>query len=247
MSTPFDTFRKLTKEVTSVKYTRSILRDIIRNSREDNVEPEGLGGTSLDSSNFVVYLGQSQNPSDFFMLDSSSNTGKLVIPKSEREDDIMKIRLVGMSTTVPELYLLVNPASLTINQDKSYTTYYTRSGPKTEWNGNKPLEISVNGKSGGFYMFDEDVDESGYGVRNYFKTLAFKNIMSLVSLYKNNGTVYGSKTVDKMGGVEIIYKHKIYHGSFTSMSLSFKDSNPSTLDYNFSFRSFIQVNGRPAL
>jgi len=253
----FNKFLELNKQVTAANHTKRIFDDIRKNLREEEAIPKGRSGTSLDSSNFIVYVPQHLNPSDFFMVNNSEDSGKLVIPKNERAEDIMKIRLIEMAVNIPELYLLVNPSSLSINQEKSYTTYYTRYGPKTEWNGNKPTEITISGKSGGFYRENLDYDGAGYNIRNYFSTLAFKNIMSLVSMYKNNGFVYGTTPIGEkditfrnmvtdLGKVEIVYKHKIYQGSFKTMSLSFEDSDPSKLDFNFSFSAYKEIDGRPA-
>jgi hypothetical protein len=257
MTDPFKKFLDINKKITSVRYTTNLLKDIRKNIIERKVELEGLSGTTSDSSNFVVYVPQNMNPDGFFLIEQGNSSGQLVIPRNERVEDIMKIRLVGMPVQIPELYFLINPESITVNQEKSYTDYYTRSGPKTEWNGNKPAELSLTGKSGGFYSVQESPEDNlGYGVRNYFKTLAFKNIMSIVSMYKNNGFIYGEtssstgsmsqkNSVVGMGKAEILYKHKIYQGSFTSMSLSFQDANPAFLTFDFNFRAFVEIDSRP--
>lgn len=239
--------RQEIQEISGRLFQIGILRDIRRNARERFAVPQPyVNAASSDS--FVLYLPREFESAFFQLKLKTDTTDKFLATRVGQLEDVMRIRIVGRGIDLPELLLLVNPSSFTYNLEASHEVYYTRSGPHSEWNGNRPATLSFQGISGGFYGIDPITGEQGYNLRNYMQTIPFINIMSLASFYKSNGFVYGQSDVAKgasqsrdvinLGVVEIIYKHTIYRGSFDNMSLSFSDSNPNYLNFNFTFTAF---------
>lgn len=227
-------------------YKVNIIKDIRRNLKEEFAVPKPYQNAA-SSDSFVLYLPR-EFEYPFFSLKLRTDTrDKFLATRVGELEDVMRIRIVGSGIEIPEFLFLVNPASFSYNLEASHEVYYTRNGPHSEWNGNKPATLSYEGKSGGFYGFDPISGEQGYSLRNYMQSIPFINIMSLVSLYKSNGFVFNkaavegvplTRTVQRIGNVEIIYKHTIYRGSFDNMSISFSDSNPNYLNFNFTFTAY---------
>jgi len=149
----------------------------------------------------------------------------------------------------PILTLAINPRDF----NKTFTKKVTES------------RIRPRMRNIGSYMHNFDYDEldvmtcSGssamfYGPRGLttsgrtINTLAFKNLKSLVEIYRNNGRNYnthvrrgapmvtgGSGLIKSVGRVIIAYDNIIYKGSFDSFSLSENDQKPFNIEFNYQF------------
>lgn len=213
---------------------------------------------NLNSSNFVVFIPSGDLPENFYFEDSR-DFADILLTKTGSSYGIMKIRVVdpNPSSESKSLYMLVNPSEKNVKIEKSFSEYITRGGPDADYWGDKPIKIDFSGTSGGFYAPESSPTGSGYGVRNFLKTLSFKNIMALVSYYKNNGFVFsrqeGGKTIGSAGGgnvvkrerevshvrnIEIIYRDVVYTGSFDSFSVSFSSSKINLFSYSFEFTAY---------
>jgi len=119
-----------------------------------------------------------------------------------------------------------NIGSYTFNFDHAELDVMTCSGTSAMFYGNRGLTTA--GRS--------------------INTLAYKNIKSLVEVYRNNGRNYnthvrrgapmvtgGSGLIKSVGRVIIAYDNTIYRGSFDSFSLSESDQNPFNIAFNYQF------------
>lgn len=245
--------RKLSSAINTATNFKKIATDFYRNLVEDSAQD--LRSESLVPERFVLYLPTRALPSNFGLTDASA-LFRILMTKVGREYDVMRVRILDGTQDASQrtLYFLVNPSQMQVNNQKLQGDYITRSGPKAEFWGNKPIELNFDGSSGGFYGLDNE--GSGYNRRNFFSTLSFKNIVSLVTFYKNNGLVYGDtdlsgsslgskvireKDVRRVDLVELTYRDKSYLGSFNSMNLSFSSSNPARVSYSFSFTAYREI------
>jgi len=96
----------------------------------------------------------------------------------------------------PVLYLDVNPKSFAINMSKSVDAgSYSRAGYIPQFWGDELDVISVQGTSAAFIH-----STKGLTRQEASDTVGYKNFMTLLALYKNNGSVFkknGTQTTDQ--------------------------------------------------
>jgi hypothetical protein len=144
----------------------------------------------------------------------------------------------------PSLTLLINPSNL----EMKYTPKLTEQ--RVRWAGTSPGyifhvhhdELDVLTASGKSAMFM--ADDEGLTRINRTETLAYQNIESLVTFYRNNGTNLNPKSnstinpcmVNSMGRVRITYNGYSYKGHFISLTITENDSSPFNVDFSFEFK-----------
>jgi len=156
---------------------------------------------------------------------------------NELRDQILKAK------SVPSLVLLVNPSKFTRSYEQTVDTVKVRRGYAVHiWN-ERPPSISCSGATAAQYAFRSD-GEGGLTHFNRLHSASYKNLMSLVSMYRNNGHIFrGAPNQDpyNMGvptismSVFIYYDDKIYIGSFDDFSVTDDGEKPYNMSYSFKF------------
>jgi hypothetical protein len=145
------------------------------------------------------------------------------------------------------LTLMVNPKDLYVSQSQVTDSAYSRAGwINTLW-GNQQGLLTASGMTAGFYYMTPQ--ESG-GLTNFYRrnSIAYLNLLSIVSLFKNNGYYFmdgtenptlfkdgTSRVINVMDTIRISYDGSDFLGSFSSFSINDVATNPYRLDYNLEF------------
>lgn len=137
--------------------------------------------------------------------------------------------------------LLVNPESLNHGKTTNAQAVYTRKGFVVQLWGPNQDTFSATGKTGGFV-----VDKVGYSSLGQRKSVAFKNLMALMAVYRNNGCSYFdpwkgtdevkiSRVINVVHGVEVYYDGCIFMGHFNNFTLDNDAERPFSMSVNFEF------------
>lgn len=145
---------------------------------------------------------------------------------------------------MPPLVLLINPDESSRSYEKSIDD--SNKGRQKNivhmWL-ERPLTISSSGQTAAQYVLNAD-NTGGITHRNRIHSLSYLNLMSLVSIYKNNGQVYtgpSSGFGENIGipvismSIFIYYDHHLYIGSFDDFEISDSGDKPFNLSYSFKF------------
>lgn len=153
---------------------------------------------------------------------------------------------------MPALLMMINPSEFTRDYE-----YSADDSPKTR-QGNivhlwleRPLSISGNGVSAAQYVMDSG-SNGGLSNFNRIQSIAYRNLLSLVMIYKNNGSIFTGTEVPGSVGVlmlgislYIYYDDHMYIGSFDEFSVDDDADKPYNLSYSFKFnvRYDIEMDG----
>lgn len=167
------------------------------------------------------------------------------VPKGYKPFEI-SIFQSDTSTDLIKFVLIINPSSLSIGNVSLSNDVYTRSGwVSTLW-GNQQSTISANGSTAGFYY----QPQSSTGITNIKRkdSIAFINLLDLMSLFKNNGANFlrdsreedlfksgFSRIINVMDTVKVSYDGSEYIGEFISFTLDESAEKPYSLDYSFEY------------
>jgi hypothetical protein len=181
-----------------------------------------------ESLDFTNWAATANIPNDFIPFSMA------IIDSVTRED-------------VVSLIMMINPKDFSVTQPFGVSTANTRFGwVNTLW-GNQQATISASGMTAGFYYISGD--GSG-GLTNFRRknSLSFMNLMSIVSLFKNNAYYYmdgqdtptmfkdgTSRVINVMDIIRLSFDGSDYIGNFNSFSLSDLAENPYRMEYNFEF------------
>lgn len=112
-------------------------------------------------------------------------------------------RVSGGSTALntPELTMLINPDTMTLNFSKKISPVFARDGYVIEEWGEDLDVIQCSGKIGGYYIKEGsqiNSIENNSGLSRYHrnKSLSFKNIYKLLYIFRNNGAIFQNTTKD---------------------------------------------------
>jgi len=164
--------------------------------------------------------------------------------------DALRMKLAVLRG-VPPLILLINPQEFRRSHENfvDFGTK-TRVGNIVHTYLEQPIKINASGVSPA--QFAVYADMSG-GLTNYnrVQSLSYRNLMSLVMIYKNNGALYdvpsgksddgpigsvaGDGSIILPGSIFIYYDDHVYIGSFDSLSLTDDASKPHNMAYSFTF------------
>ena len=133
---------------------------------------------------------------------------------------------------LPEyLYLHVNPQNMDFSYDKLIDRTQTKGGFVEQHFGEELSSISASGSTGAFVSVQDGV--TTYNRRD---TIAYRKIMQLKDVFKNNGSVYDDKgRVKFRGKIRIIFGGGIYDGFFTDFSISESADEPFNFQVSWSF------------
>lgn len=143
---------------------------------------------------------------------------------------------------IPALVLLLNPTDFTRSYEQTTDPVKTRSGYTVNMWLEKPLVISCKGVTAAQYAFQVN-GGGGLTSLNRLNALSYQNLMSLVSMYKNNGYIFTDSSFgDGNSGLPLIsmslfiyYDNHVYIGSFNDFSLTDDGNKPFNLSYSWKF------------
>ncbi len=143
----------------------------------------------------------------------------------------------------PPLLMMINPETF----DRSYSPSVDasakgRQGHIVHMWLEKPLSISCKGVTAGQYVFNSE-GSGGLSNFNRIQSVSYQNLLSLIMMYKNNGTIYDGYSIGSGSlGVPVLqmslyiyYDGKIYIGSFDDFSVEDSADKPYSLSYSYRF------------
>jgi hypothetical protein len=152
----------------------------------------------------------------------------------------------------PSLTLLVNPEQLQITHSKrqAYTDRSRFNYVFQSW-GEEQVRLSVSGRSAGFVVGSRGSGDStrsttlgasGYQYASKWDSAAWQNLMSLFTIYRNNGYFYDTSGRPKseahlfVGSVEITYDQWVYVGNFDNFNYSYEEEKQhGVVQFSFDF------------
>jgi hypothetical protein len=142
----------------------------------------------------------------------------------------------------PVLILAINPQEFSKSLTKKVTQSKNRSSYIYNFAFDELDTMTCSGTAAMFY------NVNGLTVESRRDTLGFRNLRSLVQIYRNNGRNYVSRPqndrplvtsnvglIKTVGRVIISYDDVIYRGSFDSMNIGENDAKPFNLTFSFQF------------
>lgn len=145
-------------------------------------------------------------------------------------------------SNTPALYMLVNPQTFTRGHEHTADAVKVRRGTVVHTWLEKPMTLTGKGVTAAQYI----IDSQGFGGLtnvNRVHSLAYRNLMSLVRVYKNNGWIFsGGAAGEGNNGIPLIalsiyiyYDGQVYIGSFDDFSVTDSGDKPYNLEYSFKF------------
>lgn len=142
--------------------------------------------------------------------------------------------------SMPPLILLVNPQEFRRSHENTVDFgVKTRVGNIVHTWLEQPIKINSSGISAAQYAMYAD-NTGGLTNHNRIFSLSYRNLMSLVLMYKSNGMVYdltGQQlgSIVLAGSVFIAFDDHVYIGSFDSFTLTDSADKPHNMSYSFTF------------
>lgn len=144
--------------------------------------------------------------------------------------------------SIPPLSTLINPQEFTRSYEHSIDTPKARRGHIIHMWLEKPMIIACKGVTAASYVFNE-VGDGGLSNKYRVRSLSYRNLISLVRIYKNNGFIYtGNAFGDQNGNIPfltmsifIYYDGHLYIGSFDDFNITDEAEKPFNFQYNFRF------------
>jgi len=176
---------------------------------------------------------------------NKSNLGKQFMAAQSAMINQM-IKALETIANTPPLRMLVNPQSFRVSSEKLISDgNWGRSGPIIEHWGDNQDKIEGSGKIAAYYSMD-GYNATGPGINRTARqfSTSYQNLLSLWLIYKNNGGVWiddpivpvgKAKNLSVVGSVYIYYDSILYIGSFDSFSITESESQPYSVEYQFSF------------
>jgi len=174
------------------------------------------------------------------------------VPSVSIKDLSEEIELIGGGRKRDQsrfrVQLLVNPASMSIDFPRNFSEEYARGGFIVSNNYADQEVITISGTTVGFYVqpFTADLLAPQETMSLFISRIwrnwsaGYNNLMDLVSLYKNNGCLRGTRDKDvisKVLDVTILYDGWVMVGSFRTFSFSEDANSPYLMRYNFTFNA----------
>lgn len=156
-----------------------------------------------------------------------------------------------------QLTLMVNPSDIQYGHTHAVQNAYTRKSWVSTYWGQQLQTLTVSGSSAGFYYNPNEVQSTVEGLKiragglaNYNRrnSLAFANLLALVSFFKRNGAYFltdvsdqtlwndgTSRVINVMDFVMVSYDGADHVGAFNSFTIDDNASTPYRVNYNFEF------------
>ena len=169
--------------------------------------------------------------------------------------NLFKFSLYNYDTDIEEieLGLLINPTDIQVGQSFLSSNSYTRQAWVSSLWGTQQVTIACSGKAAAFFVgtnvkYQDKVFPSGLSTANRRESLGFINLLSLISLYKNNGSYFlegnknyslfggtTSRVVNVMDSILLSYDGSEFVGSFNAFTLDEDPTKPFSLSFNFEY------------
>lgn len=151
-------------------------------------------------------------------------------------------RQVEAVRATPSLYLLVSPQNFHRSYEQAVDAPKGRRRHIVHSWGEKPMTITCKGVTAAQYV----IDGQGAGGLTHQKrvhSLSYRNLMSLVRIYKNNGWLFTKESSGKGNegirqiamSVFIYFDGHVYIGSFDDFTITDSADKPYNLEYSFRF------------
>lgn len=227
------------------------------NNRYGN-EQESLSGQGRsadatdDPSQHVMAYGASFDLDDplasVFGRNIAADETRLSMIQSQMNALSMQLSILR---SIPPLILLVNPQEFRRSHENLVDAgTKTRVGNIVHTWLEQPVKINASGVSAAQFAVAADMS-GGLTTYNRVHSLSYRNLMSLVMIYKNNGSLYdvasgasedgsvgsaaGDGSIILPGSVFIYYDDHVYIGSFDSFGITDDAGKPHNLAYTFTF------------
>lgn len=149
--------------------------------------------------------------------------------------------------TIPELFVLVNPSSMSVSYTKiqDFSSRTRKNRIFRAWGEEQP-NISFSFTTGGFiagqqrHFWGADSDSpSGLQYASKKLSAAWQNFMKIFQTYQNSAllydTIFDTEAHLGVGGLVIKYDQMIYRGLIESFDFSYSDEDPNKLTFEISF------------
>jgi len=218
------------------------LKEVLASGKKLGEGPAGaVGSAGSVMTNGVITDPENDDP----IYNSGRNIQIAEGPRLAAADaQTQELRMqILVARSIPALALLVNPSKFTRSYEQTVDTVKVRRGYAVHMWNERPLSISCSGTTAAQYAFRAD-GEGGLTHFNRLHSASYKNLMSLVQVYRNNGHIYrGVTNNDKYNehvptismSVFIYYDGKVYVGSFDDFSVTDDAEKPFNLSYSFKF------------
>lgn len=162
--------------------------------------------------------------------------------ESVRKQNAAINKQIEAMASTPALMLLVNPSEFKKNFEHLRNVVQARRAPKIHIWSENPVRISASGRTAAQYSIDSS-KSGGLTNTNRIQSLSYQNLMSLYSIYKNNGGIFSDDSFgDGNSGIRILpaavyiyFDGFIYIGSFDSFSIDDQAASVYNMGYNFQF------------
>jgi hypothetical protein len=197
---------------------------------------------------FINNIPYSNGAVDFQTDNSTTPTGRRALFNISAQNEKLnkfyaELQLqINTMRMVPPLALIINPSNFSKRMDRPADyARGRRMNIVSMWHEGM-TQISADGTSAGQYIYRNN----GGGINGIGRVLSvsYKNLLSLVQIYKSNGIVYNNSDFQDsssvgvpiaVGSVYIKYDGYTYIGSFDSFSVTDDASKPNLLSYSFDF------------
>lgn len=175
-------------------------------------------------------------------------TGRNLRPVTDARAEIANAQVEDLQAQIkaakatPALYMLISPQSFSRSYEHSVDTPKARRRHIVHMWLEKPMTISCKGVTAAQYTMD-GAGAGGLTHQKRIHSLAYRNLMSLVRIYKNNGWLYTKKSSgDRNDGMRqiamsiyIYFDGHVYIGSFDDFTITDTAEKPYNLEYSFKF------------
>lgn len=136
--------------------------------------------------------------------------------------------------------LLVNPETLALSGNKSVTPQFARGGWTISQNYTEQLQLALSGRTRAFYtlMPEGAAQIGGLTRQGRLWSAGYRNLLDLVALVKNNGTVRSEGErgrIQRVLSAVILYDGWTFIGSFRSLGINEDAQTPFALQYDIQF------------
>jgi len=143
-------------------------------------------------------------------------------------------QVTGLPSTlqIPDLIMKINPKNLSSKYTQLINRKRTLAGFIEEHWGEQLDSLSAGGQTGQFF------GPIGLTDDRRRDTDAYDRFRQLVAIYRNNGSVYDTRTgkIIAQGAVVMNYDNCVYAGYFESFTIIDSADRPFSLNYDFAFK-----------
>lgn len=219
---------------------------LLPNEPEEPVPPlDGTATSSIISGAADLTDGEYDDPMKMVGRHISVDEARAEVVKKQVDELRQQIEI---AKNVPALQLLINPNTFSRRYEHQVDYAKGRRRPIVSMWHEKPVVISGKGTTAAQYAIRQS-GEGGLTSSNRINSLAYENLISLASIYRNNGLTFTSGLGDSSNSgvplismsVYIYYDGTVYIGSFDSFSISDSAEKPFNLEYSFDFTCRYEV------